>query len=98
MEWIGKRDDQSAPNFSGEENPFMQINSYGDEIGTILNGVPVFRTGYKDSDLLDYSISNQKFSSTLEYSFSNDIILSYAYRNATGTSNFKEQVYIHLKI
>ena len=62
VDW--KRDDQSAPNFSGVENPFMQINSYGDEIGTIFFDVPIFRTGYKDSDLLDYSISNQKFSTT----------------------------------
>ena len=84
-----KRDDFSNPVFSGYSIPYMQINNYGDEIGQVIGGIPVYRTGYKDSELMDYKISNLKFSTAFEYNLTKSTKLSYTYRNAIGTSNFQ---------
>lgn len=61
------------PNYDG-------INVYGDEINTTygasagyLNGVSVSRTGYRESDLVDYHTKSLKTGLAFHYRFTNDL-------------------------
>jgi outer membrane receptor protein involved in Fe transport len=69
------------PGYSHATDPnYDGVNVYGDEINTTfgasagyLNGVTVSRTGYKESDLVDYHTKSLKGTVALHYKFSDDI-------------------------
>lgn len=69
------------PGYSHATDPnYDGINVYGDEINTVygasggyLNGDTVSRTGYKESDLVDYRTKSFKGTVALHYKFTNDI-------------------------
>ncbi len=50
---------RSTPSYSG-------VNVYGDENYELLHG-PIYRTGYKEADIVDYDISTIKLSSGYEW-------------------------------
>jgi len=51
--------------------------------------IPVYRTGYYEKDLVDYNVYNTKLNTTVEYKLTDDLLASYSYRNAIGSSNFQ---------
>jgi len=69
------------PGFNHTADPgYDGINVYGDEINTtygasggLLNGVTVSRTGYKESDLVDYRTKNFKGTAALHYRISDNV-------------------------
>ena len=69
------------PGYSHAADPgYDGVNVYGDEINTTygasggyLNGVTVSRTGYKESDLVDYRTKSFKGTVALHYKITNDI-------------------------
>lgn len=79
------------------------VNIYGDEGGVIApvgldeNGeftgefVPVYRTGYKEEDLVNYDISTRKAGISLHYKFTEDVQIMaegrYGYTNTLYTSD-----------
>ena len=74
------------PNYDG-------INVYGDEINTTfgptggaLNGVTVSRTGYKESDLVDYRTRNFKGTAAIHYKFNDNIEAIIQANYGTGTT------------
>ncbi len=62
-----------------------RLNTYGDEnpLGTV-GGLPVHRTGYKESELTDYSVRNVRADLTLYYRLTDNIEASYMIKYAEG--------------
>ena len=62
-----------------------RLNTYGDEnpIGNV-GGLPVHRTGYKESELTDYNVRNVRADLTLYYRLTDNIEASYMIKYAEG--------------
>ncbi len=89
----------------GEDNPggYNAINIYGDEQFTATNfdytepfdqllspGLKRFyRSGYRESDLVDYDVENLKFNTSLHYRFTEELELSYDFRYSTGSTVYQ---------
>src|SRR5690606_23488230 len=87
------------------DNPggFDAINIYGDEQFVATNydySSPLdqfeapglgtyFRSGYKESDLVDYDLKNLKFNTALYYNVKPDVELSYDFRYSTGSTVYQ---------
>lgn len=73
------RDRSLDPDISRESPSYEGINVYGDEISTFLplgiNGenIEISRTGFTESDLVDYTARSLKFSSALHYRFNDHL-------------------------
>ena len=82
------------PGLSHTDDPnYDGVNVYGDEINTrfgatggFLNGVSVSRTGYKESDLVDYNTKSIKTGLALHYRFTSDLEAIVQGNWGTGTS------------
>ena len=69
------------PGFSHADDPnYDGVNVYGDEINNtfdasagLLQGVTVSRTGYKESDLVDYNTKNLKIGAALHYRITDNV-------------------------
>jgi outer membrane receptor protein involved in Fe transport len=82
------------PGFSHATDPnYDGVNVYGDEINTtfgasggFLNGVTVSRTGYKESDLVDYHAKSLKGTAAIHYRLTNDMELIAQGNYGSGTT------------
>lgn len=77
----------------GRENPaYDGLNVYGDEVATGLpigpggSLITVSRTGYAESELVDYGVENLKLDAALHYRISNNIEASYIFKYGWGTT------------
>jgi iron complex outermembrane recepter protein len=80
-----------AVNVYGDENQTDQTNNFNSPYG-IRNwpGLGIFhRTGYKETDLLNYDMENIKASSALHYRVYKDIELIAAYNFGTGSTVYQ---------
>lgn len=89
----------------GVDNPggYDAINTYGDEQFSATNfdytlpfdqlqspGLNRFyRTGYRESNLVDYDVDNLKFNTALHYKFTENLELSYDFRYSTGSTVYQ---------
>jgi outer membrane receptor protein involved in Fe transport len=72
---------KTIPGFSHRDDPnYDGVNVYGDEINNTydknlpyIGGMTVSRTGYKESDLVDYNTKNLKFGAALHYRITDNI-------------------------
>ena len=69
-----------ATNFD-YSSPFDQLESPG--LGQF------YRSGYKESDLVDYDLENLKFNTALYYKLKPDVELSYDFRYSTGSTVYQ---------
>ena len=79
------------------------INIYGDEDVSNNNNAftsvadvreypglgEIFRTGYREEDLVDYDTRNGKFATSLHYRFNPELELTYAFNYGTGTTVYQ---------
>lgn len=79
----------TSPSYDG-------LNIYGDEIATTLNlsdyglgSIRVARTGYKETDLIDYDTESIKAVAALHYLINDDIEAIYDYRIGSGTTIYQ---------
>lgn len=55
----------------------------------LLPTIPIFRTGYTEDELYDYNAENIKYSGSLQYKITDDLMASYIYRYAEGQTLFQ---------
>jgi iron complex outermembrane recepter protein len=80
-----------AINIYGDEDISLNNNSFS-SIGNVREypGLgTIFRTGYKEVDLVDYNTRNGKFSTSLHYKFNEKTQLVYAFNYGTGTTIYQ---------
>ena len=87
-------DDSYVVDSNGDTSGFNQVNYYGDEMGQDfdlgpLGIVPIGRTGYTENELYDYNVENIKYSGSLQYKITDDLMASYIYRYAEGQTLFQ---------
>lgn len=103
-DWNATNFDASPSSKVGVTNPggYDAVNRYGDENLTSATedmsnsikkeypGLGVFhRTGYKESDLVDYGTKNFKANTALHYRFYKDIEAIYSFNFGTGTTVYQ---------
>lgn len=104
-DWEAKNYDPAYGSDVGRDNPggYDAINSYGDEQFVANNydftsdydqyekpGLGKFyRSGYKESDLVNYDLKNIKFNTSLYYKLKPDVEVSYDFRYSTGSTVYQ---------
>lgn len=105
-DWHAVRtDDINNPGFTRADPGYDGLNIYGDEVSTVLNfdtlsGLPipagtlgsalVSRTGYAESDLVDYTAQSVKFDASIHYKpFANDFEIIWNSRVGRGNTIFQ---------
>jgi outer membrane receptor protein involved in Fe transport len=64
--------------FNGEAGPTDQLPT-----------IPIYRTGYTEDELYNYKADNTKYSGSLQYKITDDLMASYIYRYAEGQTLFQ---------
>src|SRR5690554_848830 len=104
-DWEADNYDPSYGSKEGYDNPggYDAINTYGDEQFVADNfdftspydqyekpGLGRFyRSGYNESDLVDYDLKNIKFNTSVYYKLKPDVELSYDFRYSTGSTVYQ---------
>ena len=80
-----------AVNIYGDENLRPGINNFTGSYGRLNRpGLGIFhRTGYRETDLVDYDTRNLKFSPSFHYKMKNDVVIKYTYNYGTGTTVYQ---------
>ena len=80
-----------AINVYGDENISDGANNFSGDYGQRnFPGLGIYhRSGYKESDLVDYNTENLKFSSALHYKFNKKVEAIYAFNFGTGTTVYQ---------
>ncbi len=105
-DWVANNYDQSFDSPSSITNPggYDAVNRYGDEyyqtysnFGTFPGLGTFHRTGYKESDLVDYNTENYKMNMALHYKPTKKTELIYATNYGTGTTVYQGENRFSLK-
>jgi outer membrane receptor protein involved in Fe transport len=92
-----------SPVEEGNLGGWDAINIYGDEDVSNNNNAftsvsdireypglgEIFRTGYREEDLVDYDTRNGKFATSLHYRFNPELELTYGFNYGTGTTVYQ---------
>ena len=82
-----------AVNIYGDEDLTGNVNDYESETDNkyyIGEGLGIFhRTGYLESDIVDYNTNNLKFATALHYLIEDDLELIYSLNYGTGTTVYQ---------
>lgn len=73
----------NALNTYGDENPVLDLTG-ATPVPITVGGIPIYRTGYKDSELTDYNVQNIRADATLYYRLTDNIEASYMIKYADG--------------
>ncbi len=100
-DWQANNMDPTTQSVDGKDNwgGYDAVNRYGDEVVYYANtngdrrNVPglrnFYRTGYKESDLVDYNTKNIKLGTALHYRVKPETELIYAFNFGTGTTVYQ---------
>ena len=80
-----------AVNIYGDENLSDGANNFNSQFGQRnFPGLGIYyRTGYRETDLVDYDTENLKFNGALHYKFNKKVEAIYSYNFGTGTTVYQ---------
>ena len=97
-DWVANNQSASDNSDSNSNNPggYDAVNIYGDEWSTTFGDFhenpglgTIYRTGYKETDLVDYDTKNLKFNSAFHYKTNNENELIYSINYGEGTTVYQ---------
>ena len=97
-DWVANNQSASDDSDSDRNNPggYDAVNTYGDEWSTSYGDFhenpglgTIYRTGYKEKDLVDYDTKNLKFNSAFHYKTINKNELIYSMNYGEGTTVYQ---------